>query len=79
MEVPNVRVHDLLALSGELRREMVDQIRTQNKVPAVGAVLVTLLEIPVEFATLLREIEVVVMERRREMGLLDEGSEIVIV
>jgi len=79
VEVPNVRVRDLLALSGELRREMVDQTGTQNKVPAVGAALVTLPEMLVEFATPLREIKVVVMGRRREMGLLDEGSEIVIV
>ena len=59
MEVPNVRVCDLLALSGKLRREMVDQTHTQNKVPAVGAALVTLPEMPVEFVTPLREIEVV--------------------
>jgi len=58
---------------------MVDQTHTQNKVPAVEAALVTLPEMLVEFATPLREIEVVVMERCREMGLLDEGSEIVIV
>jgi len=58
---------------------MVDQTRTQNKVPAVGAALVTLLEMPVEFVMLLQEIKVVVMGRRREMGSLDEGSEIVIV
>ena len=79
VEVPNIQVRDLLALSGDLRREMVDQTRTQNKVPAVGAALVTLPEMPVEFATPLREVEVVVMERHRELGLLDEGSEIVIV
>ena len=79
MEVPNVRVCDLLALSGKLRKEMVDQTHTQNKVPAVGAALVTLPEMPVEFVTPLREIEVVVTGRHREMGLLDEGSEIVIV
>jgi len=58
---------------------MVDQTRTQNKVPAVGAALVTLPEMPVEFATPLREVEVVVIGRYRELGLLDEGSEIVIV
>ena len=34
---------------------------------------------PLEFATLLREVEVVVMGRQQELGLLDEGSEIVIV
>jgi len=58
---------------------MVDQTRTQNKVPAVGAALVTLPEMPVEFATPLQEVEVVVMGRRHELGLLDERSEIVIV
>jgi len=40
---------------------------------------VTLPEIPVEFVTPLQEIEVVVIGRHREMGLLDESSEIVIV
>ena len=79
VEVPNIRVRDLLALSGDLRQEMVDQTHTQNKVLAVRAALVTLLEMPVEFATPLREVEVVVMGRCRELGLLDEGSEIVIV
>ena len=59
VEVPNIRVCDLLALSGDLQQEMVDQTRTQNKVPAVGAVLVTLPEMPVKFATSLREVEVV--------------------
>jgi len=39
-----------LVLSEELRREIVDLTHTQNKVPAVGVVLITLLEIPVEFA-----------------------------
>lgn len=56
-----------------------DQTCTQNKPPAVGAVLVTLLERPVEFAISFREIKVVVMGQRHELGLLDEGSEIVIV
>ena len=51
---------------------MVDQTRTQNKVPTVGAALVTLPEMSVEFAMLLQEI---VIGRHREMGLLDEGSE----
>ena len=59
VEVLNIRVHDLLALSGDLRREIVDQTHTQNKVLAVGAVLVTLPEMPVKFATLLQEVEVV--------------------
>jgi len=58
---------------------MVDQTYTQNKVPAVRAALVTLPEMPVEFAILLQEVEVVVMGQRHKLGLLDEGSEIVIV
>ena len=36
-------------------------------------------KIPVEFVISLQEIEVVVMGRQRELGLLDKGSEIVIV
>ena len=47
--------------------------------PAVGATLATMPGTPLEFATLLREVEVVVMGRQQELGLLDEGSEIVIV
>jgi len=79
VEVPNIRVRDLLALSRDLRQEMVDQTRTQNKVPTVGAALVTVPKMPLEFTTPLREIEVVVMGRCREWGLLDKGSEVVIV
>jgi len=79
VEALNIRVRDLLALSGDLRREMVDQTRTQNKVPTVGAVLVTVPKMPLEFTTPLQEIEVVVMGRCQEWGLLDEGSEVVIV
>ena len=79
VEVPNIQVRDLLALSRDLRREMVDQICIQNKVLAVRATLVTLPEMPVEFVTPLQEVEVVVMGRCYELGLLDEGSEIVIV
>jgi len=78
-EVLNVRVQNLLAISGNLRREMVDQTCTQNKPPTVGVALVTLLERPVEFAIPFREVEVVVIGQRHELGLLDEGSEIVIV
>jgi len=41
--------------------------------------LVTVPEAPVEFATPLREVEVIVMGRHREMRLLDKGLEIVII
>ena len=79
VEVPNIRIRDLLALSGDLRWEMVDQTRTQNRMPVVGATLATMPRTLLEFATPLREVVVVVMERQRELGLLNEGSEIVIV
>jgi len=79
VEVPNIRIRDLLALSGDLRREMVDQTRTQNRMPVVGATLATMSRTLLEFATPLREVVVVVMGRQRELGLLNEGSEIVIV
>jgi len=58
---------------------MVDQTHMQNRMPAVGATLATMPGTPLEFVTPLREVEVVVMGRQRELGLLDEGSEIVIV
>lgn len=58
---------------------MVEQTRTQNKTPMVNAALTSAPDVPLEFATPLREVEVVVMGRCRELGLLDEGSEIVIV
>jgi len=79
VEVSKVRVWDLLVLSGELRREMVEQTCTQNKLPVVRDTLVTVPEAPVEFATPLKEVEVMVIGRHREMGLLDEGSEIMII
>ena len=79
MEVPNIRVHDLLVLSGELQREMIDQTHTQNKVSAVGATLVILPKIPIEFVMSLWEVEVMIMGQYHKLGLLDEGSEIVIV
>ena len=58
---------------------MVDQTHTQNKVPTIGAALVTTPKVPVEFVTLLREVKVIVMGRQQEWGLLDKGSEIVII
>jgi len=51
VEVPNIRIRDLLALSGDLQREMVDQTRMQNRMPAVGATLATMPRTPPEFVT----------------------------
>lgn len=78
MEVPNIKVHDLLALSGDLRKHMVENTCTQKSL-TVDAALVSIPDIPLEFATPLQEVEVIVMGKQREMGLLDKGSEIVIV
>jgi len=64
VEVPNIQIRDLLALSGDLRWEMVDQTCTQNKMLAVGAILATMPRTPLEFATPLQEMEVVVMGRQ---------------
>jgi len=47
--------------------------------PAVGATLATMPGTPLEFMTPLQEVKVVVMGRQRELGLLDERSEIVII
>jgi len=63
VEVPNIRIRDLLALSEDLRWEMVDQTCTQNRMPAVGATLATMPRTPLEFATPLQEVEMVVMGR----------------
>lgn len=78
VEVPNIKICDLLSLSGELRREMVENTRT-HKSPTVGAALVAVPDVPLEFSTPLQEVEVLVMGKQREVGLLDEGSEIVVV
>jgi len=79
VEVPNIRIRDLLALSGDLQWELVDQTHMQNRMPVVGATLATMPRTLLEFATPLREVVVVVMGRQRELGLLNERSEIVIV
>jgi len=47
--------------------------------PAVGATLATMPGTPLEFMTPLQEVKAVVMGRQRELGLLDERSEIVII
>jgi len=79
VEVPNIQVCDLLALSKDLRQKIVDQTRMQNKISIVGATLVTVPKMPVEFAMPFQKIEVIVMGRYQEWKLLNEGSEIVIV
>jgi len=63
VEVPNIRIRDLLVLSRDLQQKMMDQTYMQNRMPAVGATLATMPEIPLEFVTPLREVKIVVIER----------------
>lgn len=78
VEVLGVKIHELLALESGLRKQIVDLTRTQNA-PTVGAAMVSAPEVAVDFATPLQEVDVVVMGKCQERGLLDEGSEIMIV
>lgn len=72
--VPNVTVNDLVALSGDLRKEIVDYTRTQ-RVPKPTQAQTTA---ALAYSTPLQEIDVR-LAGKEEVGLLDEGSEIVVV
>ncbi|KAG5647322.1 hypothetical protein H0H81_007762, partial [Sphagnurus paluster] len=85
--VPNITVGDLLSLSGELRKEVVENLRTvrvpnPNVQQATAAVVQTTKinprDIPLDFMTPLREVGVEVGGKSVD-ALLDEGSEIVVV
>jgi len=83
--VPNITVADLLAISPELRKEAVEHCRT-HRVPAPATILSTnalALKTPsprlIEHTTPLREIRVTLNGVHPELGLLDEGSEIVVI
>lgn len=81
--VPSRTVGDLLVLSGDLRKEMVDQCRTHcvpNPVGLTTSVTTSLPYVTVEVnhTTSLHELEVILRGNRVEKGLLDEGSEIVL-
>lgn len=81
--VPHLTVADLLAISPELRKETVEHCRT-HRVPASTTAIstnasVSLPPAQVERATPLREIRVTLNGIHSELGLLDEGSEIVVI
>jgi len=85
--VPSITVSDLLTISPELRKEAVDHCRTQ-RVPIPSTNLSTNVSVPtvqretpvqIEHATPLREIHVTLNGVHPELGLLDEGSEIVVI
>ncbi|KAJ8579729.1 hypothetical protein M405DRAFT_870035 [Rhizopogon salebrosus TDB-379] len=84
--VPNVTISDLLAISPDLRREAVDHCRTHriaNPMPAVSMAALTAsgatLPPQIEHATPLRELKVMLNGIHEEVGLLDEGSELVVI
>lgn len=85
MVVPSVTVADLLAISTDLRKEAVEHCRAQ-RIPApsvlsahTGTIPTTKAPHQVEHATPLRELGVTLNGVHSEMGLLDEGSEIVVI
>jgi len=84
MMVPNLTVSDLLAISPDLRREAVEHCRMQRKPTPSSAVSASATAshdapLQVEHATPLRELCVTINGVHSEMGLLDEGSEIVVI
>ena len=89
VEVPNVTVGDLAALSGELRKVLVKNLRTTRVPTTEAALLVTDLPqvnslcvsdgVALDYCTPLRKIGVTLAGGVEEVGLLDEGSEIVVV
>ncbi|EKM81912.1 hypothetical protein AGABI1DRAFT_90243 [Agaricus bisporus var. burnettii JB137-S8] len=81
-EVPKITVKELLTISSDLRRMMIN-VSATHKVPTTSAVVAQVPGLSLDFLTPLREVEVIVhgMEGKevKEMGLLDEGSEIVLI
>ncbi|KAF8815134.1 hypothetical protein BYT27DRAFT_7249452 [Phlegmacium glaucopus] len=84
--IPNVTVGDIVSLSGDVRKAVVEQLRTVRNPhksnttwPVADVASIQNLMTPLEFCTPLREIEVALKGKTSEWGLLDEGSEIVVV
>ncbi|GLB41626.1 hypothetical protein LshimejAT787_1002260 [Lyophyllum shimeji] len=84
--VPNITVGDLFSLSGELRKDVVENLRTvrvpnpagRGTTVAAFQTKIDLRDIPLDFVTPLREL-LVEVAGVKEDALLDEGSEIVVV
>ncbi|KAJ3845921.1 hypothetical protein EV368DRAFT_70324 [Lentinula lateritia] len=82
--IPDVTVRDLVSLSGDLRKEWLDYAKVQcipktKETPDAQTNIATSEPLKIEFATPLREIEVELFGGKKELALLDEGSEIVLV
>ncbi|KAG0695664.1 hypothetical protein DFH29DRAFT_1005244 [Suillus ampliporus] len=85
MVVPHLTVSDLLTISPELRKEAVEHCH-MHRVPAATTfppantfTTSTIPPLQVDHATPLREIRVTLNGTHSELGLLDEGSEIVVI
>ncbi|KAG6843138.1 hypothetical protein H0H93_002117, partial [Arthromyces matolae] len=84
--VENITVGDLLGLSGELRKEVVENIRTvrvptqSSSKPSATSLFTEVdpRDIELEYHTPLRELKVTI-KGKEEDALLDEGSEIVVI
>jgi len=82
--VPSVTVSDLLAISPDLRREVVEFSRT-HRIPTSNSTLPTTVNVcaiapvHVEYSTPLREMKVTLNGVHEELALLDKGSEIVVI
>lgn len=88
MEVPNVTLGDLVSISGELRKTVVETLRTTRVPTADTSLLVqktplastfSVGSISLDYCTALREVEVKLAGGIVDVGLMDEGSEIVVV
>ncbi|CAA7265260.1 unnamed protein product [Cyclocybe aegerita] len=79
--IHDMTVGDLVSLSGDLRKRIVEQCRTTKTPVTVNATAATMSvqSIPLEYCTPLREVAVRVAAKVDERALLDDGSEIVVM
>ena len=81
--MPSITVSDLLAISPDLHREVVEfshthRIPTSISAPATADVC-AIAPVHIEYLTPLREMKVTLNGVHEELALLDEGSEIVVI
>ena len=81
--MPSITVSDLLAISPNLRREVVEFSRTHHiptsiSAPATADVC-AIAPVHIKYSTPLREMKVTLNGVHEELALLDEGSEIVVI
>ncbi|KAG1811602.1 hypothetical protein EV424DRAFT_1349620 [Suillus variegatus] len=83
MMVPNLTISDLLAISPDLRKEAVEYCKVQRvptpRVSLTTNVVTTPAPLQIEHTVPLRELCVTLNGVHSELGLLDEGSEIIVI